>query len=191
MIVISNRYNYEHGKFPRGYFDIECLYEMFNYLTSSGYSVLYKRPKNVEFPLDNNEVMTIQDGCNLEASVEGIGVIDDYELTTYYDDVYLLDDIVSKYDFSYNETQLRLFSNAEGFISMGGGSGILCSYFGKTNITYITTSKELRKGYFSPKSHYKMTSGCNVIPIRDPEDGITKRGHRNYIELFKKMKENF
>ena len=37
VIVISNRYNYEHGKFPRGFFDIQCLYDMFNYFTENGY----------------------------------------------------------------------------------------------------------------------------------------------------------
>ena len=54
VIVISNRYNYEHGKFPRGFFDIQCLYDMFNYFTENGYKVIYKRPQNTEFPLDDN-----------------------------------------------------------------------------------------------------------------------------------------
>tara|TARA_R100001510_G_C7612226_1_gene175391 strand:+ start:15 stop:968 length:954 start_codon:yes stop_codon:yes gene_type:complete len=190
-VVVSNRYNYEHGKPPRGFFDIKCLYDMFNYLTEKGYAVIYKRPDNTEFPLDHNEMLTIQDGCKLEAEVEGIGLISDYELCEYYDDVFLLDDLIADEKCSYNEGQLKLFSKASGFISMGGGSGILCSYFGGTNITYITTSAEMRKGYFGEKSHYRMTSGCNVIPIRDAEDEISKRGYRDYTELFKKVKENF
>ena len=31
FIVVSNRYNWEHGTKPVGYFDIKCLYEIFNY----------------------------------------------------------------------------------------------------------------------------------------------------------------
>ena len=31
-ILVSNRYNIEHGHPPIGFFDIECLYNIFNYL---------------------------------------------------------------------------------------------------------------------------------------------------------------
>ncbi|MAH43888.1 hypothetical protein CL614_09290, partial [archaeon] len=41
FIVVSNRYNWEHGNRPVGYFNIKCLYEMFNYLTGKGYLVIY------------------------------------------------------------------------------------------------------------------------------------------------------
>ncbi len=190
LIVISNRYNYEHGKFPRGFFDIEFLYKLFNYLKE--YNVIYKRPKNTEFTLDVNEMMALREGCNLQASVDGIGIIDDYELTKYYDNVFLINDILDENnDLSYNELQLMLFSNADGFISMAGGSAMLCSYFGKKNITYVTTSRELRKGYFCDEGYYGKLSGCKVFPVRDPEDDITKRGYRDYTELFNKIKENF
>ncbi len=190
-IVVSNRYNFEHAKPPRGFFDIECLYNIFNYLTEQGYAVIYKRPDNTEFALDDNEVMTLRDGCKLEAEVEGIGMINDYELCEYYDDVFLLDDLIADEKCSYNEGQLKLFSHADGFISMAGGSGIFCSCFGKTNITYVTTSKELREGYFDGDSYYKKLSGCNVIPIIDSEHDIEKRGHRDYSKLYTEMRRNF
>ena len=32
-IVLSNRYNLEHGDHPLCFFDIECLYNMFNLIT--------------------------------------------------------------------------------------------------------------------------------------------------------------
>ena len=41
-----------YGHEPFGYFDIQCLYDMFTYLTSCGYEVIYKRPINKEFPID-------------------------------------------------------------------------------------------------------------------------------------------
>ena len=40
FVVVSNRYNFEHGKPPLGFLDIECLYKIFNYLTDKGYKVI-------------------------------------------------------------------------------------------------------------------------------------------------------
>ena len=40
-IVISNRYNLEHGQEPIGYFDIESLNNIFNLLSEKGYNVVY------------------------------------------------------------------------------------------------------------------------------------------------------
>ena len=69
---------------------------------------------------------------DLKADVEGIGNISDYNLTWYYDDVILFDDIVKKnIDLSYNEVQLQLFANAEKFIAMSGGSTLLLNLFQK------------------------------------------------------------
>ena len=64
-------------------------------------------------------------------------------------------------------------------------------HFGKKNITYVTTSRELRKDYFCAEGYYGKLSGCKLFPVRDPEDEITKRGYRDYTELFNKIKENF
>ena len=91
---------------------------MFNYLTESGYSIIYKRPKNTEFPLDQNEQNSLNQGfIDIEADVEGIGRINDYQLTKYYDNIFLLDDIVNNYSEvsdikTYNEIQLKLFSGS-------------------------------------------------------------------------------
>ena len=52
FIVVANRYNWEHGKPPIGYFNMKSLYEMLNYLISKGCCLIYKSPKNTEFPLD-------------------------------------------------------------------------------------------------------------------------------------------
>jgi len=191
FIVVSNRYNYEHNNPPTGYFDIPCLYEIFNYLTEAGYSVIYKRPKNTEFSIDHNEQMSLTRKLIIMAEVEGIGNISDYDLTKYYLDVHLLDDIVSTNTGTYNEIQLRLFSAASGFISMAGGSGILCSCFGVPNITYVTTSGELRPNYFQVNSYYRKLSSADIYPIIDNEVDIKSRGYRNYSELFTKVKQVF
>jgi hypothetical protein len=193
IIVVSNKISMDHQKEPHSFFDLNTLYEIFNYLTENGYSVIYKRPKmdEKEFTIDQNEHMTLSAGYTISANVDGLGVIDDYQLTNYYDDVYLIDDLFEKSKYSANETQLKIFANAEGFVSIAGGNGIFCSYFGKINVTYVTTSGELREDYFKKDGYYQKLSDCDVIPIRDSETDIKKRGYNNYEAVLNKMKEVF
>jgi hypothetical protein len=189
FVVISNKLTMDHGEKPRAYFDIQTLYEIFNYFKDKNYDVVYKRPKT-EFPIDINEATTIYHKYDIVSNVEGIGVIDDFELTEYYDNVHLLSSFYKSQEPAHiNEVQLKLFSNAEGFMSIAGGNAMLCSLFGKPNIIYITTSGELREGYFDENSYYRKLSGAELYPIRDSEEDIVKRGHNNYKELLKTMKE--
>jgi hypothetical protein len=189
-IVISNKITMDHGVLPHGYFDIATLYEMFNYLTEKGYAIIYKRPKMTEFPNDENEVLTMSNRHTISANVEGIGQIDDYELTKYYDDVYLIDDLIKEHE-SYNIGQLKLFANVDKFITIAGGNSIFCSYFGGQQITYVTTSKELRPGYYDGESYTKKLGGATIYPIIDPETEIIERGYNNYESLLDKIKEIF
>lgn len=186
-IVISNRFNLEHGQEPVGYFDIQCLYEIFTNLTEKGYNVVYKRPKNIEFATDPNELLN-QD---ITANVEGHGIISDFELTEFFDNVYLFDNLVSEIGSSYNEAQLNIYSKAEGFISMGGGSSILCSYFNKPVIIYVNTSKDIRPGYFDGESYFNKLSNARIIPVVDKKDDILKRGYRDYTQVYKNILNTF
>ena len=84
IVVINNSFNIEANTMPTRYFSIECLYEMFTYLTENNYMVVYRRPKNKELPtMDQNEINTIQKLGDIEADVEGIGHLTDYKLTEY------------------------------------------------------------------------------------------------------------
>jgi hypothetical protein len=196
FIVICNRFNMEHGRFPFGYFDINLLQDTFDYLRSKGYVVIYKRPDNKEFPLDLNEQMGIDKDIINKYGIKALdsngNVIDDKQLCKLYDDVYLFEDIHALYPhLSYNEFQLKLFSKSDGFISMGGGNTILSCYFEVPVISYITTSKELRDNYFNENSYYRKLSNCDVYPIRDPEKEIEKRGFRNYNQLVDTIQKVF
>ncbi len=185
FIVISNRYNLEHGSAPVGYFDIEALYEMFNELTNKGYSVIYKRPKNNEFICDSNEIL------NKDISARVIGndePITDYELTTYFENVHLIDEFIKD---DYNLDQLKLFSKAEGFISMGGGSSILCSCFKKPVIIYVNTSKDVRPGYFDENSYFRKLSNAPIYPIIDKKSEILQRGYRDYNQVYETINKVF
>lgn len=185
-IIISNRFNLEHGQAPIGYFDIESLYTMFNLLTEKGYNVIYKRPRNTEFTTDPNELQN-QD---ITANVEGQGMITDYDLTKYFQNVYLFDDIVKEVGGTYNEAQLAIYSSAEGFVSMGGGSSILCSYFNKPVIIYVNTSKDIRPGYFEGESYFNKLSNAKVIPVVDTRDNIIARGYRDYSRVYTSIQEH-
>ena len=76
----------------------------------------------------NDDNLYIYDGYDLKENTN-LGVITDYHLCRYYDNVYNMSELVeyrrtnSKY-FSYNEYQLQCFSGAEGFITTNGGGGV-------------------------------------------------------------------
>ena len=187
FIVIQNRYNLEHGEEPIGYFDIPALYEIFNYLTEKGYSVIYKRPKNTEFTNDPNELK----GLDISANVDGQGVITDFDLCGYYENVYLIDDVIKDIGKSYNESQLNIFSRADGFISMGGGSSCFSAYSEKPVIIYVNTSGDIRPGYFDGNSYFKKLSNAPIYPVIDKKDDIIKRGYRDYNGVYQNLKEIF
>lgn len=184
-IVISNRYNLEHGQEPIGYFDIESLNTIFNLLSEKGYNVVYKRPNNTEFTTDPNELRD----RNITANVKGVGTITDYQLTSFYNNVFLFDDLVKSIGRDYNTSQLNIFSKAQGFISMGGGSSILCSYFEKPVIIYVNTSKDIRPGYFDDNSYFRKLSGAPIYPVVDTKDSIIQRGWKDYSKVYKYINE--
>jgi hypothetical protein len=197
FIVIANRYNFEHGHPPLGYFDIECLYNIFEYLTSRGYAVVYKRPDNQEgFPLDQNEITTVMNNCMLQADVDGIGVINDYQLTSYFEHVYLINDIKDKFDsLTYNEVQLKLFANASGFITMaGGGSTLFPCIFQKPTVTYFgrAMSESERDRFFytadgtkNIKNYHFMLNPNLVVHVDVDGDDMVNNKYNKFLTKIK------
>ena len=196
FVVVANRYNWEHGKPPVGYFDIKCLYDIFNYLTESGYIVIYKRPNNTEFPVDQNEMNTIRNGEVLKADVDGMGTMTDFDLTEHYEDVVLFDKIKEQHDeLTYNELQLNLFANANGFIGISGGSTLLLNLFQKPTITYLYNSSDLRdkfwedeNGNINIKNYYYMMNP-KTIPFIDRD--CSEMRNQNNERFLNKIKETF
>ena len=195
-IFIAHKYNIEHGHEPLGFFDIKCLYDMFEYLTDvGGYEVIYKRPKNTEgFTLDENEVNTLNHNLSLRADVEGVGMIDDYQLVEYFDGVHLIEDLISDmgYDVTspqeYNIAQLKILSNIHASITSGGGNSILSSHFGKKHIIYNVMETEHKDGYFGKDSYMNKLSDVELFIIKDAGKDIRDRGYNNYTELIKTIK---
>lgn len=191
VIVVNNNYNIEYGKpitESLRFFDIKTLYDIFSYLTESGYTVVYKRPDNTEFTLDQNEMSTLDSKLLLTADVAGVGVISDYDLCEYFDDnVINMNKMKKDYpQYDYNEFQLKLFSSAEGFVTTNGGGGILCSYFKKPVVMYIPHGKELRTNYVTNKDSYlNKLSENNIYPVLD-EGNLN-----NYSKVIEKIKTVF
>jgi hypothetical protein len=197
-VFVSNKFNLEHGQEPFGFFDIQCLYDMFSYLTSCGYDVIYKRATNKEseFAIDENEINSIHQGYHdITADVEGIGMISDRDLPHYMDNVYLFDSLVQ--GDNYNETQLKVMANCQHFISVCGGNSILSSYFGGTMISYVHKGKELRPNYFGENSYFRKLSNANVIPVYDVigkvntmtyEHKVNETGKQDYTGLMETIK---
>jgi hypothetical protein len=187
-VVVNNNYNIEFGNLiteSLRYFNIETLNEIFNYLTERGYNVIYKRPDNTEFAPDQNEIATLQGGYEF-IEITDQGVLSDYDLCEYYDNVYNINDFDHGDDFSYNEFQLECFSGADGFITTNGGGGILCAYFGKPVLFYVPHGKELRPGYLTKENSYiKKLSDADIHVVLDDGD------INDYSKLIKKIKEIF
>ena len=186
-IVVNSNYNVEYGnditKSMR-YIDIKTLHEIFNYLTDKGYNVIYKRPNNTEFTLDQNEMITLSGRYMLTANVQGTGVISDYDLCNYYDKVINLNLLKEDYTYSYNELQMKLFSVADGFISTNGGGGILCGYFDAPVVMHIPHGKELRTNYLTNEnSYYNKLSYNKLYAVIDPNN------QSNYTKVMNKIKE--
>ena len=184
-IVINNNYNVEFGNSiedSRRYFDLQTLSAMFYYFHDSGYNVIYKRPNNTEFTPDQNEIATLQGGYEFKEFTDA-GIITDYQLCNYYDNVFNINDM--EYD-NYNEFQLRCFSNAEGFITTNGGGGILTCYFDKKVLFYVPHGKELRDGYLTKENSYvNKLSDAKVHVVLDKED------KNDYTKILNKIKDIF
>jgi len=179
VVFVTNKYNIEHGHEPYGYFDIKCLYDIFTYLTSVGYDVIYKRPLNTEFVVDQNEMRSAMSDMHIVADVEGIGLISDRDLPKYFDKVYLFDDLINNY--SYNETQMKIMANTDYFISQSGGNTILSCMWDRPVITYLTQGKELRPNYFGKNSYFQKLSNQKCIPIYDVIGKINSTTYNHYV----------
>ena len=199
-IFVNNKLNLEHGERPYGFFDIETLNNLFIMLRLLGYNVIYKRAAMDQkgFTIDENEINSVRSGLkDIQADVKGVGVITDYQLCDYHENVTWLDTLVKE---DYNLTQLKVMANCEGFITVCGGNSILCSMFQKPTISYVHKGKELRPNYFGPNTYFQKLSNNNVYPAIDVIGHINKEtyghpvnntGTNDFTGMFKLVEELF
>lgn len=196
-VIVNNIYNLEPG--PEGYkpyrfFDIQNLYDLFTYFTENGYNVIYKRPENKEFVLDQNEITTNQTNLKITADVEGIGTIDDYELCEYFNGkVINLNTLHKRHNnLDYSTLNLMLFSETEGFVSINGGGSQLCACFDKPLIIYVVKGTELRPNYLEYEDSYiRKMSKATIHPVYDDFEKWTANGGRAYKTLMNTVNQIF
>jgi len=126
-IIIFNRYNKEWGGPPINYLDLETLDKLFE-LLSDNYQVIYVN-------LNKNDKYF--DGAN------PLYLNDDSVLKKYPKVLTIYNVLEQNPTLTYNEVQLRLFSNCTKYISSNGGQLILSAYFGGENIIFSRKCREL------------------------------------------------
>jgi hypothetical protein len=196
-VFITNIFNHPDDSDIRHYHHIPLagLYMIFSTLQEKGYNVIYKREnnKNSSITYDQNEHNSAQyANTDIIANVEGFGLMTDYELVSYFDNVQLLTDIVNAHsDMTFNEVQLKLLANCDKYISVCGGSAILSSCFAGTTVIYVTQGRELRPNYFSNDSYFHQLSKAKIIPVIDPVEEIKQRREHDISKIIKVINEQF
>lgn len=126
-IIIFNRFNKEWGGPPINYLNLNTLDKLFT-LLSNDYQVIYINLNKGDEYFDGAKPLFLNDDSILEKHPK--------VLTIY-------DVLTQNPGLTYNEVQLRLFSNCTKYISSNGGQLILSAYFGGENIIFSKKCREL------------------------------------------------
>ncbi|MAE85971.1 MAG: hypothetical protein CMB80_24755, partial [Flammeovirgaceae bacterium] len=156
---VCNKYK-DDGRNPIG-LDAEFLSNLFDKLVPH-YTVIYNRPLHKNITHDESGQIKIGDFNLIKNNFPQ--VIDINHLHS------------QNTDLSFNTMQMMLLANADHFISCQGGSSILCSYFGGTNIIYAYEGKELDVGSY--KRWYHQLSGAKVMHASTTKEII------NYVNSY-------
>ena len=166
-LIITNKYNSEWDFDPLTFLSLEFLEELFTKL-SKKYQIIYCRPSNKEIIDDNSKIYEFNDKSLIKEKFPDVLLIEDL----YQDSVGL----------TFNELQLKVFANADRFISLLGGYSLLCSYFQGTNIIYAARS-HLREaheiGYKAFDRWYHKFSGSKILYC-DSYDAIRRQVDLHY-----------
>src|SRR5690606_27902136 len=133
ILIIANRYNMEWGGSPISFFSIEVLDHIITTLRDR-YTIIYNRPRPQNITNDNSDVYDLDEFDWLE---------------TNHPEVVLMENLFKENKAkakNFNHLQLMVYANSERFISTHGGTAVLASYFGGTN---LILSKQ------GPEHHFK------------------------------------
>jgi hypothetical protein len=73
----------------------------------------------------------------------------EWDMLQSFGNVRTLQSVANDFNLSYNEAQLRCLAGCNQFISVQGGTSILASYFGGTNIVLVKRCISLRRGGYN------------------------------------------
>lgn len=127
-IVICNRYNKEWEEDPINFLNLETLTILFDELKDK-YQIVYINLKGDDRYYDNAPPLELGDFDLIKSK--------------YSNDVIILQDLLKKFDTTFNDIQLRVFAGCSKFITSNGGQSILASYFGGENIIFTKKCREI------------------------------------------------
>lgn len=151
-VVISNKYNVEWDGPPINFISRECLVKLVETL-GARYRVYYNRPTSIVE--DNSPNLDLGEKETVRAA--GATLVEDEHQRRGA-------------GMTFNEFQMCLLAGCERFISVQGGTSILSSYFGGTNLILTKRGPELEWGSYS---WYPLLSGCDVRVLGD-EEGLVE-----------------
>ena len=163
ILVIHNKYNIEWGIKSINCFNLNILRTIFNKLEDK-YQIIYIRPSNKvidpNFSYDHN---TILDNFNDDELIEN----------EFKDKVIIFNNLIKKFNYTYNELLLMLYSNCENYISVQGGSTYLINYFFNKMIILHKQGDEIKAGSYDGwyKNNYKEENK-NLIICKNEEEII-------------------
>ncbi len=155
VVVIANRYNSEWNGPPVSYFGVELLDFLFSSLKTR-YTVVYNRPRPQNITMDNSDVYDLDEFGWMEKE---------------HPEVVLMEDLYHENKaqaVNFNHFQLMVYANADKFLSIHGGTAILASYFGGTNV--ILSRKGPEHHFRCYEKLYPQFSGATILHAKTDEE---------------------
>lgn len=148
LLIVHNKFNREWGGAPVNYIDTATLDGIFTACTPR-FQVVYIRPEATAIVGDNSEVLTLAGEAE---------VLSRHSAVLNANTLFQTHRTLCR---NFNHFQLMLHACCDVFVSVQGGSSILASYFGGTNIIYARRGGELGCGSY--EGFYRRLSGCQTI----------------------------
>lgn len=149
ILVVSNSYSREwHDRKAHNFLDLTTLTDI-NDLLGDTYQIIYNRPIGRDVPEDDEVQWELGD----HQHVRTLGWVTFQELR----------DRLQK---SWNTVQLMAMADAAGYISVQGGSSIISSLWGRTNIIFARVGGELAIGTHKHCTYdewYHKLSGAKIL----------------------------
>ena len=157
LLIIANKYNVEWDQPPINFLDIPALDRIISTYKSK-YQIIYNRPLSDQIVLDNSEIMDLNE----------------YDwLRKNHPDVVLMHDLYEQHQdqvTNFNHLQLRVYANADRFISMHGGTATLASYFGGINIILSHPSGGIEHHFNEYETIFPALSNATILHAKNTAD---------------------
>ncbi len=155
VLIIANRYNMEWDGPPISYYSKEVISFIISNL-SRKYTIIYNRPRPKNITMDNSDIYEL----------------DEYDwLKENYPDITLMEDLFETNAgaaSNFNHLQMMVYSNADRFVSIHGGTATLASYFGGTNL--ILSKKGPEHHFSCYEKLYPKFSGARILHAKDEHE---------------------